>query len=179
MLHGRSELDFELGGLQLQLPHDAFFQVNTAGAQILIDTIAEAAGSGGTLIDLYCGSGLIGMALSSQFEQILGIEIHPGAVACANENAKANGIAGQWMAGKVEEILPGLSLPTPRTVVVDPPRVGLHPKVAQYLSNLEMERLIYVACKPASMARDAEILPRRLEDDRLMDCRSLSANASR
>ena len=46
----------------------------------------------------------------------------------------------------------------PRTVVVDPPRVGLHSKVAEYLSTLEMERLVYVACKPASMARDAEIL---------------------
>ena len=58
----------------------------------------------------------------------------------------------------MEEILPSLDLPSPRTVVVDPPRVGLHPKAARFLADLAMERLVYVACKPSSLQRDASIL---------------------
>jgi 23S rRNA (uracil1939-C5)-methyltransferase len=158
VLHGSTELHFQVAGLDLRLPHDAFFQVNTAGAEVLVQTLAEAAGSGGSLVDLYCGSGLIGMALAKQFEQVIGIELHEGAIECARKNAAANGISGKWLAGKVEEILPTLELPAPRTVIVDPPRVGLHPKVARTLAGLEMDRLVYVACKPASMQRDAEIL---------------------
>ncbi len=73
-------------------------------------------------------------------------------------NAKMNGISGRWYAGKVEEILPDLELPSPRTVVVDPPRVGLHPKAARFLASLDMERLVYVACKPASLHRGAALL---------------------
>jgi len=158
VLYGSAELRFDLGGLQFTLPHSAFFQVNTSGTEVLLQVLSEAVGSGGSLVDLYCGSGIIGMSLASQFDQVIGIELHEGAIHCARDNAQANDVQGQWLAGKVEEILPTLALPSPRTLVVDPPRVGLHPKAARTLASLDADRLVYVSCKPESLARDAEIL---------------------
>ena len=74
------------------IPHDGFFQVNDAGAKCLIDAIKQAAGSGQLLVDLYCGVGAIGIALSDQFSHVIGIELHPQAIDQARKNAKTNNL---------------------------------------------------------------------------------------
>ena len=150
----------EMAGVQLALPHDAFFQVNTEGARVLFETVAEALGEPGdaTLLDLYCGVGAIGLIVGQGHREILGVEVVDSAVQIAAGNAKANGISGRWIAGKVEDVLADLPLKGARHVVVDPPRAGLHPKVARFLSTYDAERLVYVACSPTSLARDRELL---------------------
>lgn len=158
VLHGDPELVFDLAGLHLRLPHDAFFQVNTASAQVLLDRIADAAGAGGTLLDLYCGVGFIGLGLAHRFDRVIGVELHEGAIRCARDNAALNDVSGEWHAGPVEELLPTLDLSGPLTVVVDPPRAGLHPRAARYLADFPARSLVYVACNPASLGRDREIL---------------------
>jgi len=167
VLHGKPDLRMRAGARLLRLPPEAFFQVNTDGAALLFDRIAQAlvlpgdppsGRAGVTLVDLYCGVGAIGLALADRFDGIVGIELLESAVETARDNAAANGVTGSWYAGPVEEVLPTLDLPAPRRVVVDPPRVGLHPKAAAYLAGLEAEVLVYVACSPASLGRDRVIL---------------------
>jgi 23S rRNA (uracil-5-)-methyltransferase RumA len=151
---------FEMKGLKLQLPHEAFFQVNTAGASVLFDTIGEALGpaENTSLLDLYCGVGAIGLVLGGGYERVVGVELIPEAIAIAKENAAANNIASEWHAGKVETVLKDLNIPGPKHVVVDPPRAGLHPAAASFLAKMDADVLVYVACSPASLARDAEVL---------------------
>ena len=81
----------------------------------------------------------------------------------AKENAARMGISGQWFAGPVEKILPEInwrssSADSPTTIIVDPPREGLHPKAAQFLAKQEADQLVYVACNPKSLLRDKEVL---------------------
>lgn len=155
VLHGQAELSITVNGLPMRLPPDAFFQVNTEGAGQLFDRIGAMLGQGpGTLLDLYCGVGAIGLVLASAGQRVIGVELLESAVAVARENAARLGLPGEWHAGPVEEILPGLDLSGPLRVVVDPPRAGLHPKAAAFLADLQAEVLIYVACNPASLGRD-------------------------
>jgi len=160
VLYGQSTVDFEMNGIRLRLPHQAFFQVNTAGARILFETIREALGpaDGATLLDLYCGVGAIGLVLGGEYERVLGVELVEPAIDVARENAAINGIDSEWYAGTVESVLPQLELSGAKHVVVDPPRAGLHPKAAKFLAGLDAEVLVYVACSPASLGRDRLLL---------------------
>lgn len=163
VLAGTDTLTVKLGAATLELPHDAFFQVNSEGAEVLVETIAEAAGLGAgppaTLVDLYCGVGAIGLALSDRVAHIIGIEVHEGAVVSARANAARMGISARFEAGPVEHVLPGLDLGPRPCVVVDPPRAGLHPKAAAFLAAYDgASVLVYVACGPASLGRDREVL---------------------
>ncbi len=159
-LFGEPHLTMNMRGVKMTLPHEAFFQVNTEGAHILFEAIAEALGEtkGATLLDLYCGVGAIGLIVGQHFERIIGIELLESAIDVARHNAKQNGICSEWHAGPVEEILPQLSIEGSRHIVVDPPRAGLHPKAAQFLAAMEGEVLVYVACSPSSLARDRWLL---------------------
>ena len=166
VLHGPASMEVRLGGVTLQLPHDAFFQVNTEGAEVLLETIEEALlpdtsvsrADAGTLLDLYCGVGAIGLALQHRFANVIGIELHDGAIASAQANARRNGIEGAWHAGPVEDVLPGLDVEGPRRIIVDPPRAGLHPRAARFLAAAAADVLVYVACGPKSLARDRPVL---------------------
>ena len=165
---GRPWLEERLGPIVLRVGPDTFLQTNTAGCIVLYDTIAEAlapsTGRGGTLLDLYCGAGAIGLYLASQFERIVGVEERAAAVADAEQNASRNGVAAAYRVARVEQDLDALAteLATEVTggvhVVVDPPRAGLHPSVARALADAQVESLVYVACRPASLGRDGAIL---------------------
>ena len=160
VLHGDPTLSIELCGVTLRMPHDAFFQVNTPGAAILFETIREALGGAqdGTLLDLYCGVGAIGLVLGRDYSEVVGIELLESAIECARDNAIENQIAGRWFAGPVETVLQTLKLDGARHVVVDPPRAGLHPKAATFIAGMDADVLVYVACSPAALARDRPIL---------------------
>lgn len=157
VLRGGSSIEERLGPVRYQLSPTSFFQTNTRAAQLLYDKVGEAAGQGRRLLDLYCGTGAIGLYLAERFEAVLGVELNAEAVQDARANAARSGVeAATYVAGAVEDNLPPLE---PGDVaVVDPPRAGLHPKAARWLAEQALETLVYVACKPESLARDREIL---------------------
>jgi len=160
VLHGRDTLAAALGGATMVLSPTAFFQVNDQGAAVLLDTIASALGTGGTLLDLYAGVGALGLALAGRFDRVIGVELNAEAVAEANRNASSLGVAAEYRAGKVEELLAGVLAEAgrPVKVLVDPPRGGLHPAALRPLLHLDADTLVYVACRPSSLARDGAAL---------------------
>lgn len=160
VLRGEPTLRFTLSGVTLTLPHDGFFQVNTPGAHLLVDTVRTALGdaAGGTLLDLYCGAGALGLTLAAPFDRVIGIEEFAPSIETARSNAAANGIDSEWHAGRVEDVLPTLALEGALHLVVDPPRAGLHPRAARFLADLKAESLVYVSCGPASLGRDRKVL---------------------
>jgi 23S rRNA (uracil1939-C5)-methyltransferase len=156
VLRGRNWLQERLGELRFTLAPQAFFQTNSSGAELLYDTVAQAAGSGSRLLDLYCGSGSIALWLAGSFDEVVGVELHAPAVRDAVENASVNGVDNaRFVQGEVEKVATDLE---GEVVVVDPPRAGLHPKAARWLADLPARRLVYVACHPPSLGRDRAIL---------------------
>lgn len=157
---GRSFVEEYLDDTRYRLSADAFFQSSTRGAAVLFRTVAKALGEGqGTLLDLYCGVGAIGLVLAGHFDRVVGVEEVPEAVRDARENAALNRLKHvEFHEGRVEDLLEVVEAETPRAIVVDPPRVGLHPRVARALAAARAEVLVYVACNPASLARDAAVL---------------------
>jgi len=156
VLSGPGHVTERLGEVDYRLSATAFFQTNTPAAEVLYDVVAEAAGSGRRLLDLYCGTGAIGLYLAERFDEVLGVELNPDAVADARANAERNERGVTYVHGKVEEVLPELR--EDDVAVVDPPRAGLHPKAAAWLAEAKVSTLVYVACKPSSLARDRAVL---------------------
>ncbi|MCO4745690.1 MAG: 23S rRNA (uracil(1939)-C(5))-methyltransferase RlmD [Proteobacteria bacterium] len=159
-LWGRDTIQESLLGRRYRLSATAFFQTSTKGAERLYETIGEALGSpSGTLVDLYCGTGSIGITLAEGFDRVVGVELVEAAIHDARANAEANGVTAEFRVGKVEDALDVLkSTEGRRSLVVDPPRAGLHPKVAKALATATAEVLVYVACNPASLGRDRAFL---------------------
>lgn len=159
---GRDWLEEFLGDTSYHIRTRTFFQTSKEGAELLYDTIEEALeGASGTLYDLYCGIGSIGLYLSSHFSHIIGVEEVEDSIVQARENASRNGLASaSFHNAKVEDVLELLEeeQDAPRTLVVDPPRAGLHPKVVRTLAHTPADCLVYVACEPSSLGRDAAIL---------------------
>lgn len=159
-LLGQDWLEERLGPISYRLSVHAFFQTNTRAALCLYDTIGEALGHGHrVLYDLYCGTGSIGLYLNGRAKRLVGVEEWAGSVEDARANAERNGIFNaRYRASKLEEALDELSGELEgAAVVVDPPRVGLHPKAAKAIGQLKPEVLLYVACHAASLGRDAAV----------------------
>lgn len=158
---GRETLEEHLGGCRFRLSADSFFQTSTQGAELLYATIREAVGSGyNTLYDLYCGTGSIGLVLSECATHIVGVEEVEAAVLDARQNASDNGISNcTYTVSRMEKALDVLDGCCPEDMlIVDPPRAGLHPNVTARLARMDAPHLVYVACKPGSLGRDAKIL---------------------
>ena len=160
-LFGRPYFYDALNGVRFKLSLSSFFQTNTTGASLLYDTIGEALGEARRqLFDLYCGAGSIGLYLADRFDQIVGVELVEAAVLDARANAQRNGVKNaRYVAADMSQALEIIEdKGGARAIVVDPPRVGLHPKVAAALATATADVLVYVACKPRSLGRDASIL---------------------
>ncbi len=145
----------------------AFFQVNSKQAEKMfaaVKTVLQAnspASKRGTLFDLYCGTGTIGIVLSEIFEKIKGVEIFPDSILNARENARLNKIdAAEFFVGKAENWLQEQVICQDDVIVVDPPRKGLDPKLMQTLLACPANRLLYISCNPATLARDMKSLSR-------------------
>lgn len=159
VLSGEDYVVERLGGLTYRLSPTAFFQVNPAGAELLCATVALAAGSGSTLIDLYCGTGALGLACAKSFDRVVGIDVNATSIADAQANAAANGVEATFLAGEVEKRVAELqnhrdAMTARPVVIIDPPRVGLHPAALAFVVGLDADALVYVACKPSSLLRD-------------------------
>jgi 23S rRNA (uracil1939-C5)-methyltransferase len=157
----------EILGLKYQVSPASFQQVNPAQAEVLYRQVLDWADLTGreTVWDLYAGAGALTLLLASRCGLALGVEENPNAVKDAERNAARNGLTNaRFYAGRCEEVLRGWSdgqtrsgqgtLPTPELVVLDPPRAGLTPTVAAALLQAAPQRLIYISCDPATLARD-------------------------
>ena len=151
--------------LTFRLSVPSFFQINRAQTERLYSVALDFAQLTGTetVLDLYCGIGTISLALAKQARRVVGAEIVPQAVADARENALRNGITNTEFfcgdAGAVAQKLRAEGV-RPQVICVDPPRKGLAPEVPAILAGMGPERIVYVSCDPATLARDADRLAR-------------------
>lgn len=163
---GEGIIQEKLGGALLQVNSNSFMQTNTRAAELMIEVLKKWM-VGSKLIDLYCGSGAIGLSLSSMFDEVIGIELNKDAIVDARRNAEANRISNiQFLEGKAEDL--ALTLPVKENaantvVVVDPPRPGLHPTMTKTLLEWAVPQLFYVSCNPETLARDLEALSVRYD----------------
>jgi 23S rRNA (uracil1939-C5)-methyltransferase len=147
----------------------SFFQVNPSMIPVLLDLAREGllpdGRAPGTLFDLYAGVGLFSIALAGEFSRVVAVEVARESVDCLRENIRANH-AGNVKAvrGAVEKVLPEVYRKHKgevNSVLVDPPREGLNAAAVRFLTEAPVERLIYVSCDPATLARDLKMLSRR------------------
>lgn len=157
---GQAYLREEFGGLQFQLRSETFFQVNTEAAEALLNVIVEQLALQGdeVLVDAYCGIGTFTLPLAQRVRQAIGLEVQPTSVEQAQLNAQLNGIGNViFKAGAVETLLPQLGI-APDVVLLDPPRKGCDRTVIETLLQAKPGRIVYVSCKPATLARDLKLL---------------------
>ena len=161
VLWGQAWLEEELCQLTFRLSVPSFFQINRAQTEVLYGVALDFARLTGveTVLDLYCGIGTISLALARQAGRVIGAEIVPRAVEDARENARRNGIRNAEFfcgdAGAVARRL-GEEGVRPQVICVDPPRKGLAPEVPAILAGLAPDRIVYVSCDPATLARDTD-----------------------
>ncbi len=159
-LRGNAFIEDELCGLRFRISPDSFYQVNRKGAELLYGLAADSAKLQGNelLLDLYCGTGTIGLSMASRVKRVLGAEIIPAAVQCAEENASKNGIDNAEFfcadAGDRETILRMTGGVRPDAVVIDPPRKGSTKELVACLASLDVPKVVYVSCDPDTLARD-------------------------
>ena len=162
-LAGESVLRDRIGEYEFELSANSFFQTNTLGAKRLYDTVAAYSGLTGSehVVDLYCGAGTIAIYLAGAARSVTGLEMAQSAVADARRNCRRNGIDNcRFIAGDVRKTLPQL-MHRPAVMVIDPPRAGMHPDVVQQVLKMHPDRIVYVSCNPATMARDIGLIKER------------------
>ncbi|MCK8816049.1 23S rRNA (uracil(1939)-C(5))-methyltransferase RlmD [Natroniella sulfidigena] len=161
-LVGQDHIIDYIGPIKYKISPLAFFQVNTLQAKVLYDQVVEYAQLSGSerVLDAYCGVGSIALYLARFAKEVWGIEVVEEAIKAAKENAELNGIDNcKFKVGKVRNVLPRLKEELkPEVIVVDPPRKGCHQEVLATFAELEPERIVYVSCDPASLARDLKYL---------------------
>lgn len=157
---GRAYLREEFAGLEFQLRADTFFQVNTEAAEGLLQAIVAELNLQGNevLVDAYCGIGTFTLPLAKQVQKAVGLEVQAEAIAQADLNAELNGLTNvTFKVGTVEKLLPQLDV-VPDIVLLDPPRKGCDRAVLETIKQIKPSRIVYISCKPATLARDLKIL---------------------
>lgn len=161
LLAGKPAILEDMMGLEFEISSNSFYQVNTLQAEKLFKKALEYADlkGGENILDLYCGVGTIGLLAAKDAHKVLGIEAVKGSVINANRNATLNGLVNitfKW--GKAEDELPkGLDW-EPDLVFIDPPRTGCAPELLEALAEASPNKIIYVSCDPATLARDLKFL---------------------
>ena len=160
-LWGEDRLEDTLCGKRFRLSVPSFYQVNRAQAERLYAKAIEFANLTGqeTVLDLYCGAGTITLALSNHAKRALGAEIVPEAIDDARENAVRNGVRNaEFFCGDASDVAKKLAQEhlRPDVITVDPPRKGLAPDVVESIAAMQPERVVYVSCDSATMARDVK-----------------------
>ena len=163
-VRGQTYITDKIGDICYQISPLSFYQVNPVQTEKLYRTALEYAGLTGreTVWELYCGIGTISLFLARSAGKVYGVEIVPQAVEDARENARRNGITNvEFYLGKAEEVLPekykkeGIRADV---MVIDPPRKGCDRACLETMLAMEPERIVYVSCDPATLARDLKIL---------------------
>lgn len=159
---GKDSITDELCGLKFEISPLSFYQVNRTQAQRLYQLAAEYAGLTGkeTLLDLYCGTGTIGLSMAHRAAHVIGVEVVEQAIENAHKNAQRNQIENAEFfcgdAADAAKILEQRGV-KPDVVVLDPPRKGCTPELIQTVARMTPSRVVYVSCDPATLARDLRI----------------------
>lgn len=166
VLYGQPTITDSLGALNFNISAQSFFQVNSEQAEKLYNKALEYAALSGneTVVDVYCGTGTISLYLAKHAGKVYGIEIVAPAIDDAKKNAQENNCNNaEFILGDAAEKLPQLLAEgvKPDVVVVDPPRAGCEQKVLKAIADVEPQRIVYVSCNPASLARDLAYLAER------------------
>jgi len=155
-------MTYALNGISLSAPAHGFFQVNPRQTEVMISTIAAAIGEGryGTVFDLYCGVGTLGLVLADRFDALYGNEISEASILYARENAKNNSISATFEAGDAATVTQRWTRAGihPDLIIIDPPRKGCDSEMITLLKTISAPRLVYVSCDPATLARDLKDL---------------------
>ena len=163
LLWGRPTIIDSLGRLNFHISPRSFFQVNTRQAERLYEQALSYADLHGTetVIDAYCGTGTITLFLAQKARKVYGIEIVQPAILDARKNARDNHVKNaEFIVGDATAVMPALYKQgiRPDVVVVDPPRAGCTETVLRTFANMKPQRIVYVSCNPATLARDLAIL---------------------
>lgn len=161
ILYGRDYIYEELLGLRFKISTFSFFQTNTYSAEVLYETAREYVGElddkEKLLYDLYSGTGTIAQLMAAAADRVIGVEIVEEAVEAARENAALNGLQNcRFIAGDVLKVLDELT-EKPDIIILDPPRDGIHPKALPKIIGYGVEKIVYISCKPTSLARDLKV----------------------
>jgi 23S rRNA (uracil-5-)-methyltransferase RumA len=162
-LAGKPTILEQAGGMNFEISPLSFYQVNPVQMVNLYGKAMEYAGLTGneTVLDLYCGVGTIGLYCASNAQKVIGIESVKAAVLDANRNAVINGIVNaEFICGNAEDELPKLGEKGIRAdvVILDPPRAGCDPALLDAVAGAGPDRIVYVSCDPATLARDVKRL---------------------
>lgn len=161
-IYGSDFIEDELCSLRFRISPLSFYQVNPEGTELLYGRAREYASLTGNevLLDLYCGAGTIGMTMAKSAKQVIGVEIIPQAIENAIENARLNGIENVRFicddAKGAAKTLYDEGI-RPDVIVVDPPRKGCSREVLETISKMSPDRVVYVSCDPATLARDCAV----------------------
>ena len=162
-LFGPGYIEDILCGLRFRLSPRSFYQVNRDQAEQLYDAAVKQAGLTGqeTVIDLYCGTGTISLVMAKHAKQVIGVEIIPAAIRDAKDNAIRNGVKNaEFLCADAAEAAQKFAEEgiKPDVIMVDPPRKGLDPQVIDAMVQMAPEKIVYVSCDPATLARDLKRL---------------------
>lgn len=160
ILYGQDYFYEELLGLKFKISTFSFFQTNSLGAEVLYSVARDYIGEtkDKLIFDLYSGTGTIAQILAPVAKKVIGVEIVEEAVVAARENAKLNNLDNcEFIAGDVLKVIDDIK-EKPDLIVLDPPRDGIHPKALDKIIDYGVDRLVYISCKPTSLARDLEVL---------------------
>ncbi len=175
ILYGQDYFYEELLGLKFKITPFSFFQTNSLGAEVLYQTARDFIGdalpnssteedlsaNGKVVFDLYSGTGTIAQMLSPVAKKVIGVEIIEEAVEAAKENAALNGLHNcEFIAGDVLKVIDTIE-DKPDYIVLDPPRDGINPKTLEKIIRYNVPQMVYISCKPTSLARDLEVLQAR------------------
>ena len=167
-IYGKDYITIKVEDYTYAIYPESFFQVNTNMISKLYDKVSTYAGSGKSLLDLYCGAGTIGIYLSKNFNKIIGIEKNKDAIISANKNKELNNIKNIKFyckeANQIEKIEEDV-------LIVDPPRSGLDKITIEKIMLSKVKKIVYVSCNPITLARDLNILKEKytLKDITLFD----------
>ena len=161
ILFGKDFFTEELLGLRFKVTPFSFFQTNSHGAEVLYDTARQYLSEGrmagkdkDIVYDLYSGTGTIAQLMAPTARKVIGVEIVEEAVEAAKINAQRNGLTNcSFLAGDVFKVLDTIE-EKPDTIILDPPRDGIHPKALPRILSYGVENILYISCKPTSLARD-------------------------
>ncbi len=185
ILYGQDFFYEELLGLKFRVSTFSFFQTNSLGAEVLYSTVREYIGDLGgkkadtgqagvagvgaaeatdksgepdkVVFDLYSGTGTIAQLMAPVAKKVIGVEIVEEAVEAAKKNAERNGLTNcEFIAGDVLKVLDDIT-EKPDLIILDPPRDGIHPKALPKIIDYGVDRIVYISCKPTSLARDLEV----------------------
>lgn len=163
ILYGKDYFYEELLGLKFRISPFSFFQTNSLGAEVLYETARGYVGDTAdkVVFDLYSGTGTIAQIIAPVASKVVGVEIVEEAVEAARENAAMNGLSNcEFIAGDVLKVIDELQ-DKPDLIILDPPRDGIHPKALEKIIDFGVDRMVYISCKPTSLARDLVVLQER------------------